>query len=150
MDEYEIVAQHMEMVGRANPLAEFLAGRSLLVGQTVELPKDIASRILNLGEQLGDVTRFALTLKKLELREGAPCAVFNAHIEATSNNASQMRLEIEGQLVVDTETCRAVRVDLTGPIAMSETRGSFSTSYQLIGTGQLKMNVVSTFRDAKR
>ena len=35
LDEFEIVAQGMEMVGRANPLAEFLAGRSVAVGQTL-------------------------------------------------------------------------------------------------------------------
>jgi hypothetical protein len=33
---------------------------------------------------------------------------------------------------------------------MSETRGSYSTAYQLIGTGQLKTSIESAYRDAKR
>jgi hypothetical protein len=149
-DEYEILAQHMEMVGRPNPLAEFLAGKSIAVGETLELPREVAGKIFNLGNQLGDVTRFTLTLDKLEAHQQSTQATFIARVEATSNNASQMRLEMHGLLVVETDTCRALKVDLSGPIAMSETRGSYSTSYQVIGTGQLKMSVVSSYRDAKR
>src|SRR5262249_32337319 len=37
-DEYEIVAQQMQMVGRHNPLAQFLAGRAIAIGEQVELP----------------------------------------------------------------------------------------------------------------
>lgn len=150
LDEFEIVAQHMEMVGRPNPLAEFLAGKSLTVGQTIELPKEVASKIFNLGEQFGEITRFALTLKKVESHDNTTQAEFLAHVEAASSNASQMRLELEGPLAVDIETSRAVKVDLAGPIAMSETRGSYSTSYQVIGTGQLKISVASAYRDTKR
>jgi hypothetical protein len=149
-DEFEIVAQHMEMVGRANPLAEFLAGKTLVVGETVELPQAFASKVFNLGEQFGEVKRFTLTLESLKGEGAATHAKLLAHVDAASNNAAQMRLELDGSLVVDTETCRAVRVDLSGPIAMSETRGSFSTSYQMIGTGQLKMSVACVYRDAKR
>jgi hypothetical protein len=150
MDEFEIVAQHMEMVGRPNPLAEFLAGKSVVEGQTIELPKEVAGIIFNLGEQYGEITRFALTLKKIESHAAATQAEFLAQVEAASSNASQMRLELEGPLAVEVDSSRAVKVDLSGPIAMSETRGSYSTSYQVIGTGQLKMSAASAYRDAKR
>jgi hypothetical protein len=148
--ECEIVAQHMEMVGRANPLAEFLAGQSIAVGQTIELPQEVAGKIFNLGEQFGEVKRFALTLEKLEPGERSSRAGFAAHVEAASNNAAQMRLELEGPLVVDADTCRAAKVSLSGPIAISETRGSYSTSYQVIGTGHLKINIASAYHDARR
>jgi len=148
INEYEIVAQHMEMVGRANPLVDFLAGQSIEVGQTLELPKAIAGKVFNLGEQLGEVDRFTLTLEKIERMNGEVCAVFVAHIDATSSNASQMRLELKGTLIVEADTCRALKVDLSGPIAMSETRGSYSTSYQVIGTGQLQMSTLSNYQDA--
>jgi hypothetical protein len=78
------------------------------------------------------------------------CAVFLARVEAASSDSSQMRLQVEGPLVLQLDTCRAVRVDLSGPIGMSETRGSYSTAYQMIGTGQLKMRIASTYRDAAR
>jgi hypothetical protein len=150
MDEYETVTQQMQMVGRPNPLAQFLAGRTITVGEKVELPSAVASQIFNLGEKIGRVSRFTLTLKKIQTDGGVTSAVFQADVEAVANAARQMRLEVEGPLVVDVATCRAKQISLVGPIGMSETRGSYSTAYQVIGTGKLQMSIASTYRDAKR
>jgi hypothetical protein len=147
-DELEIVSQSMEMVGRANPLAEFLNGRTIAVGETVELPKEVADRVFNLSEKFGKVSRFDLTLEKL--MAGNSRAVFLARVDAGSNDASQMRLQVEGPIVVDIASCRAAQTSLVGPIGMSETRGSYSTSYQVIGAGRLQMSIESHYRDARR
>ena len=149
-EEHEIVAQNMEMIGRNNPLADFLAGQSIAVGQTIALPKDVAERLFNLGERFGEVQRFDLTLEEASVEEGTPCALFRAHVEAASNDSSQMRMEVAGPLVVQVDTCRSVRTSLSGPIGMSETRGSYSVARQLIGTGQLNMSIASRYRDTAR
>lgn len=148
-DEYEIVVQQMQMVGRSNPLAQFLAGRTIAVGEKVELPSSVASQIFNLGDKFGKVSRFTLTLQKVQVEQGTTCAVFQANVEAVANAATQMRLEVEGPLVVEVATCRAQNISLIGPIGMSETRGSYSTAYQVIGTGKLQMSIASIYRDAK-
>jgi hypothetical protein len=147
-DELEIVSQSMEMVGRANPLAAFLHGRTIAVGETVELPKEVADRVFNLSEKFGKVSRFDLTLQKLTADNTR--AVFLARVDAGSNDASQMRLQVEGPIVVDIVSCRAAQTSLAGPIGMSETRGSYSTSYQVIGTGRLQMSIESQYRDVRR
>jgi hypothetical protein len=149
-EEREMVAQQMEMVGRPNPLAEFLAGREIAVGETLELPKEVASQIFNLGDKFGEVTHFTLTLQKVQREKSANCAIFLANVEAASSDASQMRLQVEGPLVVQLENCRATKISLTGPLGMSETRGTYSTAYQVIGTGRLRMNIASTFRPAQQ
>lgn len=149
-DEYEIVSQQMQMVGRRNPLAEFLAGRTIAVGEKLELPNDTAGQLFNLGDRFGKVIRFTLTLQKLQLENGVKCGVFLASVEAASSDSTQMRLEVEGPLVVETDTCRAERISLIGPIAMSDSRGTYSTAYQMIGTGRLNMSIASVYRDAKR
>lgn len=149
-EELEIVSQHMQMVGRANPLAQFLAGRTIAVGDKVELPKEVASQIFNLGDQFGRVTRFTLTLQKVVSENSATRAQFLASVEAVSNNSTQMRLEVEGPMLVDIATCRAQKISLLGPIGMSQSRGTYSTAYQMIGTGRLQMSIASTYRDAKR
>ena len=149
-EEYEIVTQQMQMVGRANPLAQFLDGRTIAVGEKVELPAAVASQVFNLGDKFGKVSRFTLTLKQVQTEGGVKGAVFQANVEAFANAATQMRLEVEGPLVVDVATCRAQKIYLVGPIGMSETRGSYSTAYQVIGTGKLQMSIASIYRDAKR
>jgi hypothetical protein len=149
-DEYEIVSQQMQMVGRANPLAQFLAGRTVAVGEKLDLPSDVASQIFNLGDRFGKVTRFTLTLQKIESDHGATSAVFQANVDAASSSSTQMRLEIEGSLVLDVASCRAQKFSLIGPIGMSESRGTYSTAYQIVGTGRLQMAIASLYRDARR
>jgi hypothetical protein len=149
-DEREIVAQQMEMVGRHNPLAQYLAGREVAIGESLELPKEVASQIFNLGDKFGEVDHFTLTLQKVQNENGAPCAVFLANVEAASIHASQMRLQVEGPLAVQIDNCRAAKISLIGPIGMSETRGTYSTAYQVIGTGRLQMNIASTFRQTQQ
>jgi hypothetical protein len=149
-DEYEIVSQNMEMIGRANPLAEFLAGRVVAVGETLSLPQDAADRLFNLGDRFGEVNRFELTLRRTLTADGAACAEFLAHIDAAKNDSSQMRLEVEGPLVVQVDTCRAVRTELSGPIGLSETRGTYSTASHLFGTGRMNMRIASAYGVAKR
>ncbi len=147
--EYEIVAENMDAVGRINPLAEFLADRTIKIGEKVTLPKEVAERVFG-TDQFGQVTRFDLTLQKIQKEDSGACAVFLANVEAAAHGTSQMGLQVEGPMVVQLETCRAIRTDLSGPIGMSETRGSYSTMHQLIGTGQLKMSVASVYHDADR
>jgi hypothetical protein len=148
--EYEIVAENMVTVGRTNPLADFLANRSVAVGDTLELPQEAADRLFNLGERFGKVRRFELTLRETQTIEGQMCAVFKANIEAASNDSSQMRLQVEGPLVMQIDTCRAVRAELSGPLALSESRGTYSTAHQLIGTGNLSVRVASNYSSPAR
>jgi len=148
-EEYEIVAQAMDMVGRVNPLAQFLADRTIAVGERVELPKEVAAQILHLGDRFEEIVRFDLTLEKTIQELGVRCAVFHARIEAVSHDASQMRMMVDGAVVVEIDSSRVTRINLSGPVAMSETRGTYSTSHQVIGTGQLKMNLVSWYQDAR-
>jgi hypothetical protein len=61
-----------------------------------------------------------------------------------------MRLQVEGPLVVQIDTCRAVRTELSGPIALSETRGTYSTISHLFGTGRMNMRITSTYGAAQR
>jgi hypothetical protein len=149
-EECNIVSQHMESIGRPNPLAEYLDGRQIAIGETIQLPQQIARRIFSLGEAFGEVTQFDLTLQTVEHSGSHAQATFNARVEAASNNASQMRMQVEGPIVVQVDTCRALKVDLSGPIGLSETRGSVGNSYQVIGTGNLKTHIASTYHDAKR
>lgn len=148
--EYDIVARTMDSVGRPNPFTEFLAGRQIQVGETVALPASVADRLFGLGDDFGKVQRFDLTLRQVETRDGIQYAVFHASVDAAAASSSQMRLQVEGPLVVEIQSCRAVRMELSGPVAMSESRGSYSTAYQLLGTGKLHMSIASAYRDADR
>lgn len=148
--EVEIVAADMEAVGRPNPLVDFLAGRTVAVGETLALPMDVADRLLGIGSKFGKLTRFDLALRDVRTEGGVTCAVFQASIVAASHGSSQMRLELAGPLAVQINTCRAARMGLTGPLGLSATGGRNSMAYHVFGTGKLSMNIASAYRDAFR
>lgn len=150
IDEFQIVAENMQSLGQPNPLAEFLVGRTVGIGQQIKLPRDVAEQLLGIGGSLGQVDQFVLTLKDVRHIDGAPCAVFKASVGAASNDSSQMRLELEGTLVVQIGTCRAVHADLVGPIGMVETRGSLNHTFQMAGTGRMSVRLASAYRDVAR
>ncbi len=148
--ESEIVSQNMETLGRPNPLADFLNGKTITVGQQLAVPNDVAEKLLGLGGEMGGVTRFELTLTNITEIDGATCAEFRASIEAASNDSSQMRLVVDGPLVIQVDTCRAVAANFTGPIGMSETRGSLTATYQMAGTGKMTVAIASKYSDTRR
>jgi hypothetical protein len=150
LDEYEIIALNMESLGRPNPLADFLAGKTLAIGQQISLPAEVAEKLMGLGGELGEVTRFDLTLKSVATVGERKCAVFQSNIEAVSNDSSQMRLAVEGPLAIEIDTCRTVDATFAGPIGMSETRGSLSATYQLTGTGRMSIHIATKYADLAR
>lgn len=150
LDEYEIVALNMESLGRPNPLADFLSGKTIAVGQQVELPSEVAEKLMGLGGDLGKVTRFSITLQQLANINGRSCAVFQSSIEAASIDSSQMRLAVDGSLAIEVGTCRAIEANFAGPIGMSETRGSLSATYQMTGTGKMSVAIASKYSDVTR
>ncbi|MGD9636047.1 MAG: hypothetical protein AB7G28_18030 [Pirellulales bacterium] len=148
--EYEIVALNMESLGRPNPLADFLSGKSIAIGQQVELPSEVAEKLMGLGGDLGKVTRFSITLREVANLEGRRCGIFQSTIEAESIDSSQMRLAVDGSLAIEVDTCRAVEANFAGPIGMSETRGSLSATYQMTGTGKMSVAIASKYSDVQR
>lgn len=150
LDEYEIIALNMESLGRRNPLADFLAGKALTVGQQISLPAEVAEKLMGLGGELGQVTRFDLALQSVAMVDNRKCALFQSSIEAVSNDSSQMRLAVEGSLAIEIDTCRAVEATFAGPIGMSETRGSLSATYQLTGTGRMTIHIATKYADLAR
>ena len=150
LDEYEIVALNMDSLGRPNPLADFIAGKTITIGERIALPNQVAEKLMGLGGEMGEVTQFELTLKGVTKINGQNCAVFLANIEAASTDSSQMRLMVEGPLAIEIDTCRAADATFAGPIGMSETRGSLSATYQMSGTGKMMVHIASKYCDLER
>lgn len=146
IDEYRIVATNMETFGKKNPLAEYFAGRTVTVGEELDLPLELAGRLLGFDEKLAVAKRFSLTLKAIKDVSGQPCAVFETRIEAGSGARGQMGLMVGGPLVMQAAGCRTVSAELDGPIGMSETRVSAGGTRQITGVGKMKVSLGSRYR----
>jgi hypothetical protein len=149
MEEYTLVVRAMETLGTASPLAEFLAGKTIEVGEEIELPADLAQRALGFDKQFGKVNLFTLKLKELRVVEGLRVARFAATIEATGGGTGQMGLIVEGAFEIEEPTCRMVSADLTGPIALSGQQGVGVTAHQVDSRGRMRMQLAARYRDSK-
>jgi len=145
IDEFEIVLQSMDAIGRSNPLAEFLAGRQVSIGQTLSLPKEVAISLLGAAEQPGEITRFDLTLRHIQVASGHSTAVFDVRGDARSPSSVQMGLLMEGQMIVETDTCRTLVAHLTGPISMSESQGPMGAQTAVTGRGKIAIAITSQY-----
>lgn len=144
--EFAFVARAMDSLGKPNPLADYLSGRSLAVGERIDLPPEVARGALGFDERMGDVDRFALVLKAIE---GDAVANFHAEVEATGAGSSQMRALLTGPLRVEIGTCRVVGAELSGPVGLIETRGSVGRVYQIDGAGVLGVTITARYDDAE-
>ncbi|TWT36680.1 hypothetical protein KOR34_16200 [Posidoniimonas corsicana] len=142
-EESRLVAENMETLGKPNPLAEYLAGKTVAIGDKLTLPAEVAQRLLGLGGALGEVTKFEMTLTKVATVEDASCAVFLADIEAQRTDSSQMRMMVAGPMTIQAETCRAVSSELSGPIGMSHSLNDPRGRLQLDSTGRVEVRVSS-------
>jgi len=157
IDQYAIVAQNMETFGQENPLAKFFAGRTIALGQTMQLPQELAGQLLGMQDQIGDAQKFTLKLVELKTIDEQPCAVFKTVIEAGGQDAAQattqagpqMVISVSGVLVMQVNACRAVQAELAGPIGMSETRRSGGSAVQVTGLGNLRVAIRTKYRDAR-
>ena len=141
--EYRVVAHAMESLGKPNPLADFLAGKTVQVGERLELPAEVAQQAIGFDDGMGEIERFELVLRSIQQAHRGPQAHFDAEIEAHGTGSSQMRLVITGEFVIDASTCRATAAHLTGPIGLSESRGSVGHKYQIQSTGKIRLDVAS-------
>ena len=144
--EFEIVYTSMQSLGLPNPLAAFLLGRTIHVGETIEVPQSIASEMLGFGAELGEVKQFQLRLKEPATYEGSPCAVFDAKILVAGGADQPLRVGVVGPVVILTESCRTVVTELTGPLSVDAVEHTRGGSYQYQGSGEVRVAVHAHYR----
>lgn len=148
-DEFQLVSESMESLGRPNPLAEFLAGRTIAVGEEIIVPDEVGAALLGSDEALGIVSRFTLTLRGMVDSAAANVARFDAEIETGGANKTQLKLIVNGELDIDVDSCRTHRMALSGPLGMATTMGSYSTAQTTFVRGKLKLETTAAYADGR-
>jgi hypothetical protein len=152
LEEFKIVSETLDGVGKPNPLALVLAGRELAVGQRVFVPRNMAKQLLGLGgPELAEVHRFELTLDRVAAAEteGAPpVAVFGVMIEVKPEDGATLAVVLKGEMAVEPEGCRLAAVDLAGPVHVSTIERTELGIYQYSMDGELRVATRSTFESA--
>jgi hypothetical protein len=149
LDEYEIVWQSMESFGKPNPLSDFLDGRTVALGETLELPTEAAVHLLAFGDDVVAVERFSLALQEVQPAGGSRRALFQVFVSSRTHGRSQMGMQVEGTLAVDAETCRVVALNLAGPIGMTEAQTHGPDTYLVSGRGKVQIKMQGAYSQSR-
>lgn len=148
LEEYKLVAESLENVGKPNPLAVLLVDRHIAIGQRILVSRDLVQQLLGFDDPVGTVRRFELTLARLEPaveKHPAERAVFQTKIEIVPNDASPLTITLQGEMVVETQTCRLASVELAGPVQLSSIERTAGGIFQYSAGGELKLAIRSQY-----
>ncbi|MCA9212730.1 MAG: hypothetical protein KDB27_06690 [Planctomycetales bacterium] len=147
-NELALLKANLEAFGLPNPIATFFDGKSMKVGQSVDLPIELAKELLGFQDGVGNVTSLKMTLTKILDTKSGKLAVFDTQLIARQNQDG-VSITLNGQLGLEVDSCRTAVVNLAGPVAVDEVRGSKDGQFQVNSTGQLKVAVRATYQAAR-
>lgn len=147
-EENKILQMHLQNFGKTNPLAQFLDGKRIRVGQEIPVPDAVASELLGLTGNEGKTDKLSLRLVATKNVDGQNLAIFETLLKSSSKESS-MSLVMKGELTIEVGTCRTRSIRLHGPVAISETRGPTVGRFIVSTNGTLQVSVQTVFGQAR-
>jgi hypothetical protein len=152
-EERRIVRTNVDGIGRPNSLARFFDGRTMVVGESIKLPSELASELIGFAESIGKVTQFEMKLVSIGQIEPAQSdadqkrnprgAVLDVSIDAGQPEDDGMKMRIRGQVLMEIDTCRTHTAEFSGPVAVIEHRGPPGFQFTVSGHGKLHVAIRS-------
>jgi len=151
-EEVEIVRQNLQSVGRRNPIAQFLRGRTVSVGDDLALPVELARELLGWKPEYGALKKEEVRLKLSGIREvaGTRCAVFGAELTGVPVLGSPRGTTMYGDLHIEIDTCRTIAVDMKARLFTREQRGPTGNTFFVSHRGQASLHTQSRFLKTRR
>lgn len=147
-DELVIVASNMQSVGKTNPLATFLNGRSVEVGEQLTLPAELAADLLG-SSMVKDAESVTLKLLRLQRLGNAAVGVFQTRIMGETDEFGQRKFDCQGDISVAVATCRSLRVEMEADLSMTEERGPEVATFEVTNEGQVEIEMAAYYEDAE-
>ncbi len=152
-DEIDLVSINMQSIGRTNPVATFLRGRTVTVGEQLLLPSELAAELLN-TKVIRRAQRVTMTLKQVDKTVNPPSAIFDLHIgndvvpQEPQQTASPELAPIisRGTVVIDPQTCRTQSIHMQAELNVHEERGPQGFTFDVSNEGELKVESFATYR----
>lgn len=133
------VQHDMQQFGLPNPLSAFFAGKRVEVGQTVEVPTELAAQLLGPEDQLGKVTRFQMRLDAVTGSSEQPTAQFSTVMAIQPVDEQGMHVQVQGKVGLDVHSSRLTTIELTGPVELEETFGPENAPFAVVTSGTIQV-----------
>ena len=147
-DELGIVKVNMQSVGRPNPLASWLNGRTIAVGENLTLPQPVARQLL--GEWLADsVLRVNLKLVKLHPFQNQEAATFDIDLGGQQSDGRQP-ISSSGQVTVGVSNCWTMQLKMQADVDLTEQRGPAGAQFTVANNGTIDITMRAEYAGAPR
>ncbi len=146
-EELEIVRSNMQWVGQPNPLAQFLNGRTVMLGESLQLPRHLAADLFGAANGLGEIDRVTLTLRRIRRVRGRECGVFDAVLIGESPAGDTPNVRIRGDIAVEIATCRSMDIKMDATLDAKEQRGPAGATFTVSNRGKVRIAIEVTYND---
>lgn len=144
-NELALLRANLEAFGLPNPIATYFDGRTMHVGETVDLPLELAQELLGFQEGVGNISSLKMKLSKIINTKAGKLAVFDTSLAAKASQDG-VNMSLQGQLAIETDSCRTAVVNLSGPVSVDELRGPKNAQFEVSSRGELKVAVRATYK----
>ncbi len=142
-EERGLVAANMDSVGHSNQLGRYLHGKTVTVGETLKLPKEMAADLLGMREANGDAQRVELTLREIRQEPDRRVADFDALVIVKMGSGGM--LNVKGDLQLNVDTCHITAADFSGPVSSQDQQATAGDKIDVQTDGTLKASVRSHY-----
>lgn len=172
-EESKIVARAADGLGRRNPLGALLDGKTIAIGQRVDLPQEYCRQMLSGWDESLGVAPVEVMLMGTQRIDSRQCAVFHtvppgmrvakSTVIRTSATDSANGVEgpelkqpapavtpIQGKFLIEFETCRVASIELDGPVNRVEVKGRPGREFEVRRKGKLHVAVHVKHERAER
>ena len=136
-NELALLRANLEAFGLPNPIAAYFDGKTMRVGQSVDLPIELAKELLGFQDGVGNVSSLRMKLTKLQNSKAGRLAVFDTNL-AAKQSKDGVQITLQGQLAMEIDSCRTVAVSLSGPVAVDEVRGPKNGQFRSYQSRRIK------------
>ncbi len=121
-DEVEQTTRVTDIALAPSPLAPLLEGKTMKKGEVIDVPSDVAQKLLSLFATDATVNSLQLTFDGERTDGATPVAIFKAVAKAavakTDATPAEMTMELSGEIAV-AASGRVVSIDMKGPVKMA-------------------------------
>ncbi|HWM92230.1 MAG TPA: hypothetical protein VN493_15805 [Thermoanaerobaculia bacterium] len=136
------VAGDFALLARAEPFCRFLDGRTVALGETLEIEPGTAGLFLGISEVEEEVQQLALTLREVAPRQGMSAAVFEMQVRSTSRRMEGAVISVQAAgLATVSADCRLLSMEMAGPLTIAGSSQEEGKTIDVRGTGRVKMVV---------
>lgn len=117
-NETALVRREFNYIGKIDPMSKFLDGKQFSVGQTVDIPGEVARSIFD--DPKDEIKTFSLSLRELTEINGENCGRFDVVLELRGAPEQGMKLsmDLKGEALLGVATTWPLMMDLKGEVRM--------------------------------